>query len=226
MFSRFGLCSLKREHHPVYPRHFTSLIFQDERVGLFPSFYRHPIANWRLHQRKLCPEKCDCAPISIPNSKRIWVSVFSGAEGQSSSTAWKIMLGQSRALKASPTQGTHLGYCRGWNVLSQRDTWNFMYLLLLIWRQGGCIMELVKMRSYRSTVRPHITWLASLEDDHVGNVMWQQRLSQGWIATVRNSEEAREGFSLTGFRGRMLLLTPWFLDVWTLKLWDHTSLLF
>ena len=34
-------------------------------------------------------------------------------EGQSSSTAWKIMLGLSRALKVSPTQGTHLGYCRG-----------------------------------------------------------------------------------------------------------------
>ena len=42
-------------------------------------------------------------------------------EGQSSSTECKIMLGQSWAPKVPPTQGTHLGYCRGWNVPSPKD---------------------------------------------------------------------------------------------------------
>ena len=138
MFSRFGLCSLKREHQSsitlstlYFPNlsgwkggslslHFTeAILLRTESYIKGSSALRSVTALSKF-------------PSQIPKGFGFLFSLE--LEGQSSSTAWKIMLGPSRALKVSPTQGTHLGYCRGWNVLSPKDTWNFMYLLLLIWR--------------------------------------------------------------------------------------------
>lgn len=138
MFSRFGLCSLKREHQSsitlstLYfpnlsgwkggslPLHFTeAILLRTEGYIKGSSALRSVTALSKF-------------PSQIPKGFGFLFSLE--LEGQSSSTAWKIMLGQSCALKVSPAQGTHLGYCRGWNVLSPKDTWNFMYLLLLIWR--------------------------------------------------------------------------------------------
>ena len=200
-------------------------------MGLFPFIYQsHPIANWRLHQRKLCTEKCDCAlQISIPNSKSIWVSVFSGAGRPKLQHCMEDHAGSVSGPEGLSYSGHPSGvlswvecaFPKGY-VKSHVPSTSSLEIGLLH-------MEWVKMRSYHSRVCPYYNMTGVLRRwscDEI--VMWQQRqrLEPRMDSHHQKLRRGEEGFSLTGFRGRMLLLTPWFMDVWPLKLWDNTFLFF